>query len=97
MGMIGFWIFGLVKCLGKSNGLSENNNMTNEKAILEQITRLPEQLKQEVLDYAEFLQAKYAAKNQPAKTKQRKAGSAKGKYKLAPDFDAPLEDFKEYM
>jgi hypothetical protein len=27
----------------------------------------------------------------------RKAGSAKGKYELAPDFDAPLEDFKEYV
>jgi hypothetical protein len=27
----------------------------------------------------------------------RKAGSAKDKYKIAPDFDAPLEDFKEYM
>lgn len=27
----------------------------------------------------------------------RKAGSAKGKYELAPDFDAPLEDFKDYM
>jgi hypothetical protein len=27
----------------------------------------------------------------------RKAGSAEGKYKLASDFDAPLEDFKEYM
>lgn len=27
----------------------------------------------------------------------RKAGSAEGKYTLAPDFDEPLEDFKEYM
>lgn len=27
----------------------------------------------------------------------RKAGSAKGKYKISPDFDEPLEDFKEYM
>jgi hypothetical protein len=27
----------------------------------------------------------------------RKAGSAEGKFKLAPDFDQPLEDFKEYM
>jgi antitoxin (DNA-binding transcriptional repressor) of toxin-antitoxin stability system len=26
-----------------------------------------------------------------------KAGSAAGKIRLAPDFDAPLEDFKEYM
>ncbi len=24
-------------------------------------------------------------------------GSAKGVFKMAPDFDAPLEDFKEYM
>ena len=26
-----------------------------------------------------------------------KAGSAAGKIHMAPDFDAPLEDFKEYM
>ena len=27
----------------------------------------------------------------------RKPGSAKGKVKMAPDFDAPLDDFAEYM
>lgn len=27
----------------------------------------------------------------------RKAGSAKGKYEITPDFDEPLEDFKDYM
>jgi hypothetical protein len=27
----------------------------------------------------------------------RKAGSMKGTVWMAPDFDAPLEDFKEYM
>lgn len=69
--------------------------MTEEKAILAQIAKLPEQLKQEVLHYAEFLQKRYAA--QLPKVKNRKAGSAKGKYKLAHDFDEPLEDFKEYM
>jgi prevent-host-death family protein len=26
-----------------------------------------------------------------------KAGSARGKIHMAPDFDAPLEEFKEYM
>ncbi|HZZ44436.1 MAG TPA: antitoxin AF2212-like protein [Tepidisphaeraceae bacterium] len=26
-----------------------------------------------------------------------KAGSAKGKVTIAPDFDAPLDDFSEYM
>ena len=69
--------------------------MAEEKTILAQIQQLPEQLKQEVLHYAQFLQTKYVAQNQ--KNKKRKAGSAKGKYKLAPDFDQPLEDFKEYM
>ena len=28
---------------------------------------------------------------------RRKRGSAKGLIKMADDFDAPLEDFKEYM
>lgn len=27
----------------------------------------------------------------------RRAGSGKGKFIMAPDFDAPLEDLKEYM
>ena len=29
--------------------------------------------------------------------RQRKAGSARGLIKIAPDFDAPLEDFADYM
>lgn len=69
--------------------------MTEDKALWAQIEQLPEQLKQEILHYAEFLQQKYITQN-PKKV-NRKAGSAKGKYKLAPDFDAPLADFKEYM
>ena len=69
--------------------------MTEEKAILAQIQQLPEQLKQEVLHYMEFLKIKFNTQNQ--KQKKRKAGSAKGKFTMAPDFDAPLADFKEYM
>jgi antitoxin (DNA-binding transcriptional repressor) of toxin-antitoxin stability system len=30
-------------------------------------------------------------------TPQRKAGTAKGMISMAEDFDAPLEDFREYM
>lgn len=69
--------------------------MTEEQLILSRIQQLPEQLKQEVLHYIEFLQAKYNAQNR--KPKKRKAGSAEGKFEIAPDFDAPLEDFKECM
>lgn len=72
-----------------------NECMTKENLILARIQQLPEQLKQEVLHYAEFLQAKYNTQNRS--TKNRTAGSAKGKYELSPDFDQPLEDFKEYM
>lgn len=40
------------------------------------------------------------AKLARAESKQQwpcQAGSAKGKIHMAPDFDAPLEDFQEYM
>jgi Protein of unknown function (DUF2281) len=30
-------------------------------------------------------------------SKRRQSGSAKGQIWMAPDFDAPLEDFQEYM
>jgi len=33
----------------------------------------------------------------PRSNGRRKAGSAKGLVSMAEDFDAPLEDFKEYM
>ena len=31
------------------------------------------------------------------KKKRPKFGNAKGKYQMSSDFDAPLDDFKEYM
>ncbi len=37
------------------------------------------------------------ARTEPQEQWPCKAGSAKGKIWMAPDFDAPLEDFKEYM
>lgn len=72
-----------------------------ETTILENLVKLPDSLKQEVLHYVEFLVAKYAnhevAINPPQK--KRQAGMMKGTFilPLADDFDAPLEDFKEYM
>jgi len=66
-----------------------------EKLILSQLYQLPEHLKKEVLHYIAFLTKEYV--NQTQKPKKRTFGSAKGKYQLTPDFDAPLDDFKEYM
>ena len=37
------------------------------------------------------------ARTEPKQQWPCKAGSAKGKIWMAPNFDAPLEEFKEYM
>ncbi len=37
------------------------------------------------------------ARTEPRKQWPCKAGSAKGKIWMAPDFNEPLEDFREYM
>ncbi len=67
-----------------------------EQLILRELHSLPETLKVEVLHFVQFLKQNKSAKP-PLAPKRRKAGSAKDKYILAPDFDAPLDEFKEYM
>lgn len=66
----------------------------NGLSIYTKFETLPANLKQEVSDFIDFLAQK-------SSTKTKKTipvfGSAKGKIKLAPDFDALLEDFKDYM
>jgi hypothetical protein len=68
--------------------------------IFQEIQSLPEPLQQQVFDFVQFLKTRRIGKqtNKADETlKKRIFGIAKGKIRLAPDFDAPLEDFKEYM
>ena len=62
--------------------------------LYRQISSLPGDLKKEALDFVEFLKSKTKSVK---KIKERKFGFAKNFFKLSPDFDEPLEDFKEYM
>jgi hypothetical protein len=62
--------------------------------LYSQISTLPNELKKEVSDFVEFLKHKSKAKKN---IKERQVGCAKGFFKMSPDFDEPLEDFKEYM
>ena len=55
---------------------------------------LPKNLKQEVSDFIDYLLDKSSKKK---KKPIPQFGSAKGKIKMASDFDEPLDDFKEYM
>ena len=59
-----------------------------------QISSLPADLKKEVSDFVEFLKQKAKPKT---RLKKRQLGAAKGLIGMSPDFDAPLDDFKEYM
>lgn len=58
------------------------------------LTSLPDHLKEEVEDFIDFLTTK--AKKKQKKVKPR-FGSGKDMFVMKPDFDQPLDDFKEYM
>ncbi|KAA5543346.1 type II toxin-antitoxin system VapB family antitoxin [Adhaeribacter rhizoryzae] len=60
--------------------------------LFSQISSLPPDLKKEVSDFVEFLKQKEKSKKE---IKERQFGYAKGFFEMAPDFDEPLEDFKE--
>jgi len=66
----------------------------NNSTLYHKINSLPENLKEEVQDFVDFLLAK---SEKDIGKKPRIFGCMKGKIKMADDFDAPLEDFKEYM
>lgn len=59
-----------------------------------QISSLPSDLKKEVSDFVEFLKQKAKSKT---RLKKRQLGAAKGLIVMSPNFDEPLDDFKEYM
>lgn len=59
------------------------------------IQSLPEDLQKQVQDFVDFLLQR--KKDRPQQEKKRIAGLMKGQIHIADDFDAPLDDFKEYM
>ncbi|MBM2816680.1 MAG: hypothetical protein HW421_3442 [Ignavibacteria bacterium] len=67
-------------------------------SILNKIYKLPLPLAMEANNYIDFLLAK-RNKTIPddLEKKQLKAGFAKGFFEMSPDFDEPLDDFKDYM
>lgn len=62
--------------------------------LYSKLTSLPDNLKSEAGDFIDFLATK--AKQELKKNKPR-FGSGKDMFTMKPDFDQPLEDFKEYM
>jgi hypothetical protein len=67
-----------------------------EQLLISKINNLPLDFKKEVFDFVDFLQSKQQTKK-PKKKKQIIYGYAKDTITIKPDFDEPLEEFKEYM
>ncbi|MEI6488977.1 MAG: DUF2281 domain-containing protein [Bacteroidota bacterium] len=63
-------------------------------ALISKISILPNSIKNELLDYMEFLIKKHKSDKS---RKHPKAGCMKGTFELTSDFNAPINDFKEYM
>jgi hypothetical protein len=71
-----------------------------ETTILKHLQQLPESLQQDVLHYIESLLRQQAASNPPETTpldRQQAFGIGQGKVWMSDDFDAPLDDLKDYM
>jgi hypothetical protein len=62
--------------------------------LYSKISLVPDDLKAEVNEFVDALLKRN--KKEPG-DKKPKFGCAKGQITMSPDFDAPLDDFKEYM
>lgn len=70
----------------------------SSETVIKLFQNLPLEFQKEVIHFMEFLSFK--VKKTTVGPKQQKAslfGHAKGKIYVAPDFDEPLDDFKDYM
>ena len=65
--------------------------------LYNKLSSLPDQMKAEVADFIDFLVSKAKKDKKNEEKPLAKFGSGKGLFIIGPDFDEPLEDFKEYM
>ncbi|MCX6156018.1 MAG: DUF2281 domain-containing protein [Candidatus Kapabacteria bacterium] len=66
----------------------------NSTLTYSRFSSLPHSLRNEANNYIEFLVLKHNKNN---RKKHPKAGCMKGIFTIQPDFNEPLEDFKDYM
>ena len=89
----------MVQSIDKKNEPRNPDSLDAE--LLQAIAIMPQDIKIAVLDYAEYLINKHTqsiTKSSPQTSpKKRQAGLLKGKIWMSDDFDAPLDEMKDYM
>jgi hypothetical protein len=70
-----------------------------QPALIEKLESLPEALQLKVISYIDSLieEQNKASNSEKSPKKYRVAGTMKGMIIMSDDFDAPLEDLKDYM
>jgi hypothetical protein len=71
--------------------------MTDQQIYSKLFLLSSKQLKQELLNYLDYLLAKQSSQQQGATKKIPQFGCAKGKFRMSADFNAPIDHFNEYM
>ncbi len=66
-------------------------------SLYNKLASLPDQMKSEVDRFMDLLITKAKSEKKVKDRPKPKFGSGKGMFIMQPDFDEPLEDFKEYM
>lgn len=66
----------------------------NNLNLYGKLATLPDDLRSQVADFVDFLSDRNL---ESGNRKKPQFGSGKGMFVIKPDFDEPLEDFKEYM
>jgi len=66
-------------------------------SLYTKLETLPPALKEEAKNFIEYLVEKTKKQKSESKAKKPIFGSLKGKIHLSEDFDAPLDEFKDYM
>ena len=84
----------IVFCLSLSNCDITVDMAQNQ--LLEKVRKIPPAYQQEVEDFIDFILTKKRVPSEKTEI-PRKIGLLKGKLQMADDFDAPLDDFKDYM
>lgn len=79
---------------GAAKGYFKMHDNFDEPLEERKLSALPDNLKSEAANFIDFLATKAGKKQQKVKPK---FGSSKDMFIMKPDFDEPLDDFKEYM